>query len=40
MVINQQYSFGIINKLRQWASDPKNAGKYEIKTPKKRNHYE
>jgi hypothetical protein len=26
--------------LRQWTSDPKNAGKYEIKTPKKRIHYE
>jgi hypothetical protein len=40
IVINHQGSFGIINKLRQWTSDPKNAGKYEIKTPKKRIHYE
>ena len=40
IVINHQGSFGIINKLRQWTSDPKNAGKYEIKTPKKKLHYE
>ena len=39
-VLNQQYGFGIQNKLRQWFGDPKNVGKYEIKTPKKKLHYE
>lgn len=39
IVLNQQGSFGIINKLRQWTSDPKNAGKYEIKTPSKTKIY-
>ena len=40
-VLNQQYGFGIQNKLRQWFTDPKNAGKYEIKqTSKSKIHYE
>jgi hypothetical protein len=38
--VNQFSSFGIKNKLYEWKEDIKHAGKYEIKTPKKRIHYE
>jgi len=38
--LNHQRNFGIQNKLQQWIRNTQNAGKYEIKTPKKRIHYE
>jgi hypothetical protein len=38
--LNHQRNFGIQNKLQQWIRNTLNAGKYEIKTPKKRIHYE
>jgi hypothetical protein len=38
--VNQFSSFGIKNKLYEWKEDIKHAGKYEIKTPKKKLHYE
>lgn len=39
--VNQFSSFGIKNKLYEMKTDPKNAGKYEIKqTPKSKLHYE
>jgi hypothetical protein len=38
--LNVHHNFGIMNKLQEWKRNPKHAGKYEIKTPKKKIHYE
>lgn len=38
--LNHQRNFGIQNKLQQWIRNTQNAGKYEIKTPKRKLHYE
>ena len=37
--VNQFSSFGIKNKLYEMKTDPKNSGKYEIKTPSKTKLY-
>ena len=38
--LNVHHNFGIMNKLQEWYRKKEHAGKYEIKTPKKKNHYE
>jgi len=38
--LNNYSNFGFQNNLYEWKHDIKHAGKYEIKTPKKRIHYE
>ena len=38
--LNVHHNFGIMNKLKEWKGKKENAGKYEIKTPKKKIHYE
>lgn len=38
--LNVHHNFGIMNKLKEWYGKKEHAGKYEIKTPKKRIHYE
>jgi hypothetical protein len=38
--LNDYKMFGIQHKLHEWKNKKEHAGKYEIKTPKKRNHYE
>jgi predicted RNA-binding protein with PIN domain len=38
--LNVHHNFGIMNKLKEWKGKKENVGKYEIKTPKKKIHYE
>ena len=38
--LNVHHNFGIMNKLQEWYRKKEHAGKYEIKTPKKKLHYE
>jgi hypothetical protein len=38
--LNNYSNFGFQNNLYEWKNDIKHAGKYEIKTPKKKIHYE
>ena len=38
--LNNYSNFGFQNNLYEWKNKKEHAGKYEIKTPKKKNHYE